>query len=39
LLGALKFTKGRLWRWAALFMGTQLGNLEWAHLAGTLKYG
>jgi hypothetical protein len=25
--------KGRLWRWASLFMGAQLGNLEWAHLS------
>jgi hypothetical protein len=28
---------GRLWRWASLFMGAQLGNLEWAHLLGTLR--
>jgi hypothetical protein len=26
----------RLWRWASLFMGAQLGNLEWARLLGTL---
>jgi len=36
LLGALKVMKGRLWRWASHFMGAQLGNLEWAHLPGTL---
>ena len=30
-------TKGRLWGWASLFMGTQLGNLEWAHLPETLR--
>jgi len=29
--------KGRLWRWESLFMGAQLGNLEWAHLLGTLR--
>jgi len=39
LLGALKVLKGRLWGWAFLFMGAQLGNLEWAHLPGTLKCG
>jgi hypothetical protein len=39
LLGALKVMKGRLWGWASLFMGVQLGYLEWAHLPGTLKYG
>jgi len=33
-LGALKVMKGRLWGWASLFMGAQLGNLEWA-----LRYG
>ena len=27
--------KGRLWGWASLFMGAQLGNLEWAYLPGT----
>ena len=32
-------TKGRLWGWASLFMVAQLGNLEWAHLARTLRYG
>ena len=37
LLGALKVMKGRLWGWASLFMGAQLGNLEWAHLLGTLS--
>jgi len=31
--------KGRLWGWASLFMGAQLGNLEWAHLLGTSRYG
>jgi hypothetical protein len=31
--------KGRLWRRASLFMGAQLGNLEWACLLGTLKDG
>ena len=31
--------KGRLWGWASLFMGAQLGNLKWAHLPGTLRYG
>ena len=39
LLGALKVTKGRLWEWASLFMGAPLGNLEWAYLPGTLRYG
>jgi len=39
LLRALKVMKGRLWGWASLFMGAQLGNLEWAHLPGTLRYG
>ena len=28
LLEALKVMKGRLWGWASLFMGAQLGNLE-----------
>jgi len=31
--------KGRLWRQASLFMGAQLGNLEWAHLPETLRDG
>jgi len=31
--------KERLWQWASLFMGAQLGNLEWAHLPGTLRDG
>ena len=35
----LKVLKGRLWGWESLFMGAQLGNLEWAHLLGTLRYG
>ena len=39
LLGALKDMKGRLWEWASLFTGAHLGNLEWAHLLGTLRYG
>jgi len=39
LLRALKVMKGRLWGWESLFMGVQLGNLEWAHLPGTLKCG
>jgi hypothetical protein len=39
LLGALKVMKERLWGWASLFMGAQLGNLEWGHLPGTLRYG
>jgi hypothetical protein len=38
-LGALKVMKGRLWRQASLVMGAQLGNLERAHLLGTLRYG
>jgi hypothetical protein len=29
--------KGRLWEWTSLFMGAQLGNLEWAHLPGTFE--
>jgi len=29
--------KGRLWGWASLFMGAQMGNLEWARLLGTLR--
>jgi hypothetical protein len=31
--------KRRLWEWASLFMGAQLGNLEWARLPGTLRDG
>jgi len=38
LLGALKDMKGRLWVWASLLMGAQLGNLVWAPLLGTLRY-
>jgi hypothetical protein len=34
-----KVMKGRLRGWASLFMGAQLGNLEWAHLLGTLRCG
>ena len=37
LLSALKVAKGRLWEWAFLFMGVQLGNLECAHLPGNLR--
>ena len=37
LLGALKVTKGRLWGWASLFMGAQLGNLECAYLPENLR--
>ena len=29
--------KGRLWVWASLFVGAQLGNLEWARLPGTSR--
>jgi len=39
LLGTLKVLKGRLWGRTSLFMGAQLGNLEWAHLPGTLRDG
>jgi hypothetical protein len=39
LLRVPKVTKERLWGWASLFMRAQLGNLEWAHLPGTLRYG
>ena len=39
LLEALKFMKGRPWGWPSLFMEAQLGNLEWAHLPGTLRCG
>jgi hypothetical protein len=31
--------KGRLWGQASIFMGAQLGNLEWAHLHRTLRDG
>ena len=31
--------KGRLWGRASLFMGAQLGSLEWACLLGTLRDG
>jgi len=37
LLGTLGYE--RLWRRASLFMGAQLGNLEWAHPLGTLRDG
>jgi len=39
LLGALKVMKGRVWGRASLFMGAQLGNMKWAPLPGTLRYG
>jgi len=39
LLEALKVMTERLWGWASLPMGAQLGNLKWAHLPGTLSYG
>jgi hypothetical protein len=39
LLGNLQVMKGRLWRYASLFMGAQLGNLEWGHLPRTLRDG
>jgi len=39
LLGALKVMKGRLWGWASLLMEAQLGNMVWAPLPGTLRYG
>ena len=39
LLEALKVMKERLWGRASLFMGAQLGNLEWAPLLGTLRGG
>ena len=38
LVGTLVM-KGRLWRGASLFMGAQLGNLEWVRLLGTLRDG
>ena len=31
--------EGKALGMAFLFMGAQLGNLEWAHLPGTLRYG
>jgi hypothetical protein len=31
--------KGRLWGQVSLFMKVQLGNLEWAHLPGSLRGG
>jgi hypothetical protein len=39
LLRSLKVMKGRLWGWVSLLMGTQLGNLEWPPLPGTLGDG
>ena len=29
----------RLWRWVSLFIGAQLGNLEWVRLLGTSREG
>jgi len=37
LLRALMVMKGSLSGWASLFMGAQLGNLEWTHLQLWLK--
>jgi len=31
--------KGGLWGWASLFIGAQLGSMEWVHLPGTLRDG
>ena len=39
LLGTLGVLKERVWGRASLFMGAQLGNLEWACLPGTLRDG
>ena len=39
LLGALKVMKEKLQGWPSLFMGAQLGNLDWAHVLGTLRHG
>jgi hypothetical protein len=38
-MGPLKVMKGRLWGWVSLLMGAQSGNLEWAPLLGTMRYG
>jgi hypothetical protein len=38
-LRTLPVMKGRLWGQMSPFMGAQLGNLEWAHLLGTLRDG
>ena len=38
LLGTLDYERKSLGQ-ASLFMGAQLGNLEWAHLPGTLRDG
>jgi len=37
LVGTMKVTKRRFCGRESLFMGEQLGNLEWAHLPGTLR--
>jgi len=39
LLGAPEVMKGRLWGRASLFMGAELGNLEWAQVLGILEDG
>jgi len=39
LCWALWVMKERLWGRASLFMGAQVGNLEWAHLLETLRDG
>ena len=38
-VGALTVMKRRLWGQASLLMGTQLGNLEWAYLPGSMRGG
>jgi len=38
-LGLLKVMKGRLSRRTSVSMEARLGNLEWAHIPGTLRYG
>jgi len=38
VLRALKVMKGRLWGWASLFIGFQMGNLKWDQIPGTLRY-
>jgi len=37
--GPRTICKGRLWKQAFLFIGAPLGNLEYAHLPGTLRDG
>jgi hypothetical protein len=39
LLGALKVTTGKLWGWASVFMGAQLGNLEFGSSTGDFEIG